>query len=134
MKMRGGCLCGQVRYEAEAEPVFTGVCHCHNCQKYTGSAFSTVVAIPKSGLSISGTLKSYSDRGGSGNAVWRRFCPECGSAVVLDVEIMPDLTLLNVGSLEDASWFTPMHEIFCDSAQPWVKLGGNMQRFPGMPG
>jgi len=25
-------------------------------------------------------------------------------------------------------------EIYCDSAQPWVKLGGNLQRFPKMPG
>ncbi len=29
-KMTGGCLCGQVHYSADAEPVFTGVCHCHN--------------------------------------------------------------------------------------------------------
>lgn len=134
MKMSGGCLCGHVRYEAEAEPVFTGICHCHNCQKYTGSAFSTVVAIPNSVLSIAGTLKSYSDRGSSGKSVWRRFCPECGSAVVFDVEMMPDLTLLNAGSLDDASWVTPTNEIFCDSAQPWVNLGGNMQRFARMPG
>jgi hypothetical protein len=24
-------------------------------------------------------------------------------------------------------------EIFCDSAQPWVELGGDRQRFPKMP-
>jgi hypothetical protein len=25
-------------------------------------------------------------------------------------------------------------EIFCDSAQQWVELGGDRQRFPKMPG
>ena len=41
MKKTGGCLCGQVRYETKAEPMMTGVCHCKNCQKQAGSAFST---------------------------------------------------------------------------------------------
>src|SRR5437868_3149978 len=33
----GGCLCGQVRYSANAEPMFTGACHCKTCQKESGS-------------------------------------------------------------------------------------------------
>jgi hypothetical protein len=32
-EMTGGCLCGQVRYSANTEPAFVGVCHCKNCQK-----------------------------------------------------------------------------------------------------
>ena len=40
MKIEGGCLCGKVRYSADAEPAFVGVCHCKNCQKGTGTAFS----------------------------------------------------------------------------------------------
>jgi len=43
----GGCLCGAVRYESEAEPVLTAVCHCRDCQKQTSSAFSVLVALPK---------------------------------------------------------------------------------------
>jgi hypothetical protein len=31
-KMSGGCLCGQVRYTADAEPMFAGICHCKDCQ------------------------------------------------------------------------------------------------------
>ena len=45
-RMEGGCLCGSVRYSADAEPAFTGVCHCADCQRFSGSAFATVVAIP----------------------------------------------------------------------------------------
>ena len=33
----GGCLCGQVRYTANADPAFTGVCHCTTCQKESGT-------------------------------------------------------------------------------------------------
>ena len=35
-KIEGGCLCGQLRYSTDADPIFTGACHCKNCQKLTG--------------------------------------------------------------------------------------------------
>jgi hypothetical protein len=37
-KMSGGCLCGQVRYSASADPAMVAVCHCRNCQKQAGTA------------------------------------------------------------------------------------------------
>ena len=58
-EMIGGCLCGQVRYSANADPAFVGVCHCKNCQKQTGTAFSVLVGIPKSAMSIQGQLRRF---------------------------------------------------------------------------
>jgi len=55
-EMQGGCLCGQVRYSANAEPALIAVCHCKNCQKQAAGAFSVVTAIPKSALSVQGQL------------------------------------------------------------------------------
>ena len=62
-EMTGGCLCGQVHYSANADPVFVGVCHCKHCQKQTGTAFSVIVGIPKSALSVQGQLKTFHDTG-----------------------------------------------------------------------
>ncbi len=56
-QLTGGCLCGQVRYSANAEPMFAGVCHCRDCQKETGSAFNTVIAVPQAALSIQGPVE-----------------------------------------------------------------------------
>jgi len=133
-KLTGGCLCGVVRYEAEADPLFVGVCHCRNCQKASGTAFATVVGIPEAALSVTGTPKSYQDRGDSGKAMARRFCPECGSSLFDLAEAMPGAVMVLAGTLDDPSWVKPTIEIFCDSAQPWVALGGEMQRFPKMIG
>ena len=48
----GGCLCGAVRYTADADPSSVTVCHCLDCQKFTGSAFSVVIGVPKPAVTI----------------------------------------------------------------------------------
>ena len=133
MKIEGGCLCGKVRYSADVEPTFVGVCHCKNCQKGTGSAFSVVVALPTPALTVQGTLQTFTGRGDSGKATYRRFCPACGSALIDEAELMPNITMIMAGTLDDASWVKPASEIFCDSAQQWVQLGGERRLSPKMP-
>ena len=133
MKIEGGCLCGKVRYSADTEPAFVGVCHCTNCQKETGTAFNVVVAIPQPELSLQGSLKTFRARGDSGKEVHRQFCPECGSTITSAPDALPDAAIIRAGTLDDRSWVKPVMEIFCDSAQPWVSLAGDMQRFPKMP-
>ena len=133
MKIEGGCLCGKVRYSAEADPAFVGVCHCKNCQRFSGTAFASVVGLPKPALKLQGELKTFTDRGDSGKAMLRRFCPECGSSVVDEAEAMPNMVMILIGTLDDASWGKPTMEIYLDSAQPWVSLGGERQRFAKMP-
>ena len=133
-QITGGCLCGKIRYTASADPAFTGVCHCRNCQKQGGTAFSIVVGVPAASLSVQGEMKTYHDKGDSGKAVERRFCPDCGSPIVTEVEVMPGMAILKAGTLDDTSWLKPGMEIYCDSAQSWVHLGGEMKRFAKMPG
>ena len=133
MKIEGGCLCGKVRYSGEAEPIFAGVCHCTNCQKSTGTAFNAVVAVPKPAVSFTGTVSTYEGRGDTGNAVYKAFCPECGSPVAEEAAVMADVVMIPVGTLDDPGAVKPAMQIYCDSAQPWISLGGERHRFPKMP-
>ncbi len=133
-EIKGSCRCGKVSYQSSAEPVFTGVCHCRNCQKQTGSAFNVVVAVPSPSLKISGALTRYDSVGDSGKPTHGGFCPSCGSTITGEADVMPDITMLLAGTLDDPSWVTPTMQIYCDSAQPWVSLGGELQSFPKMPG
>ena len=80
--IEGGCLCGGIRYNSLAEPAIVGVCHCSDCRKFSGSAFSFLVAIQKSALQLRGLLKTYSSFADSGHPISRSFCPECGSSIV----------------------------------------------------
>jgi hypothetical protein len=131
--LTGGCLCGRVRYMLSGEPAFSGLCHCRNCQRYTGSAFEPVVAFPSNSVNIRGELKTYIDTGDSGGQVRRRFCPNCGSGVVAEVDILPGMLLVLAGTLDDPAAFTPAMEIYCGSAQHWVHAGGERPRFEKMP-
>lgn len=130
----GGCLCGKVRYSSAAEPAFVAVCHCKHCQKQGGTAFSVVIALPKSALSVQGPVKSYHDVGDSGQPVLRNFCPECGSPITTDATVVPHLTFLKAGTLDDTSWLDPKTHIYCDSAQHWTPFPESSQKFAKMPG
>ena len=74
----GGCLCGQVRYKVPAQPVDTIICHCKNCQKQAGSAFSVVSFFPRDSLELNGELQTFEDKGTSG----QRFTVASVAAVV----------------------------------------------------
>ena len=101
----GGCACGAIRYECSAHPVFSWNCHCRDCQRASGSAFCPVLYVSKATLTITGKSKYYDVRAESGNQVSRGFCPECGSPVFIQAELVPDLQGLWAASLDDPSQF-----------------------------
>jgi hypothetical protein len=103
MQIEGGCLCGKVRYSADAEPVFVGVCHCTDCQNETGTAFNVVVAIPQPALSLQCAPKTFSARGDRGKEVDRQFCPECGSTITSAPDALPGAAIIRAGTLDDGS-------------------------------
>jgi hypothetical protein len=133
-EIKGSCRCGKVNYTSSAEPVFVGVCHCRTCQKSTGSAYATVVAVPAASITLSGTTKRFDDIGDSGSATHRDFCPECGSTVTQSADVMAGVTMVPLGTLDDPSSVKPAMQIYCDSAIPWAVLAGETQSFAKMPG
>lgn len=122
MSLQGGCLCGRVRYEITADPIFTAICHCRHCQKQSGSAFSVNLIVAQAATHFGGELKSYVDRGEEERRVVRRFCPECGSAIVSELEMMPGVVAIKAGTLDDPSAVAPSAHIWCEHRQPWVEI------------
>jgi hypothetical protein len=128
-QLTGGCLCGAVRYTSTAESVRSVVCHCRDCQKFTGSAFGALAVVPMESLTINGTMKTFISLGGSGKPAHRHFCPECGSSIAEEVANAPGAMVLNIGTLDEPKSITPTREIFCDDALPWLQTIGGMERF-----
>ena len=131
-KIEGGCLCGHIRYTSDVEPLMTVVCHCKNCQKQSGTAYSTNIMMPKGAIDIEGELAQYTDTGDTGNHVYRFFCPNCGSHIVNEADVLDNVSVLKAGSLDDTSWVRPTMQIYCDSAQEWTKLKVQLESHPNM--
>lgn len=129
----GGCLCGAVRYRTEAGPALVGVCHCRDCQRFTGSAFSFLMAVPLAAFHTEGAFKTFAKPGDSGQPIVRRFCPECGSSIAEEAVTRPGLILINGGTFDDPTGFAPSVEIYCDRQLAWARLTAGTERFAAAP-
>jgi hypothetical protein len=119
MSMKGGCLCGAVRYEG-TDPVVTAVCHCKHCQRISGSAYSVNVLFPEAKVRVEGTTQYYLDTGDSGGHLQRHFCPKCGSSLYTKADALPGLTIVKAGTLDDTSAVKPTVQLYCARAQAWA--------------
>ena len=126
----GGCLCGQVRFTIAARPKLQLACHCGNCRKQSGAAFSISALVPKEDFKITGQTKTYLDKGDSGNDLPRVFCPNCGSPLYSEVAVRPDASALKAGTLDNPDWFKPRVNLWTDSALPWVAIDPDCKNFP----
>ncbi len=130
----GGCACGAIRYECSAEPVFSFNCHCLECQRVGGSAFTSLMIVPKADFRlVKGEPKYYASPADSGFFLQRGFCPECGSPVVATEDHRPLLVLVHAGSMDDPSRFEPAADIFAPRAQPWDRMDPELPKIPEMP-
>ena len=128
-KRCGGCECGDIRYEFCCEPLTCYTCHCTDCQTRSGSAFSTAVAIPSDQLGVTqGELSQWDF--GSG---YFKFCDHCGTHLWGVADVLPEFSMIRVGTLDDSACVAPVAHIWADSALPWVELGDKLTRFPGQP-
>ncbi len=131
--MSGGCRCGAVRYDFQAEPMFPGFCHCRACQKTSGAPHVAAFAIPSDALHVTGKLTSYEDKADSGGTVRTDFCPTCGSRLLGGSSNMPGLTVIFATGLDDPSGFKPGMHVFAGSAQAWDPIQDDLPVFAAMP-
>jgi len=129
MTQSGACLCGKVQYKLEGEAMFSVVCHCKNCQKQSGSAFSINMICKQDQIDVTGKLSSYEDRSDAGNQVFRKFCGTCGTPVLSKLTAYPGIIALKVGTLDDSSHVKPSSQVWCDSGQGWLTIDSDMPKF-----
>lgn len=132
----GGCLCQKVRYEFSDQPLMTVNCYCRDCQQATGSPFATVVALPRTAFHLlqgETALGSFTVEASSGREVTREFCKNCGSPLFSKAAMVPDLIFVKAGSLDDASWVSPILNCWTSRKEVWMPLASGIQSFPENP-
>jgi hypothetical protein len=124
------CSCGSLRVGATGEPTAVVACHCLECQRRTGAAFSVGVFFEKAQVRAEGASKVYTRDGQEGRKVRFRFCPECGTTVYWEADFRPDLTGVAFGTFADASFPAPMLSVWEQTRHPWVEFGHDLGHFP----
>lgn len=122
MSRTATCRCGQLRITVRGEPGRVSVCHCHACQKRSGSAFSWQARWPAEQTSIEGEAKTWVKIGDSGASATFSFCPECGTNVFYTNEGLPGQIAVPLGGLAGQDQPAPKFSVYENRMQPWLAL------------
>jgi hypothetical protein len=126
----GGCLCGEIRYECQGEPVVSFICHCTDCQQFTGSVFAAALFFPRGSLSmLSGAPTKFAVTAESGKKVEREFCNKCGASLFEVLQNLPDLISVAAGSLDDKAVFKPARHFWTKSQVATIQVNDDLPKF-----
>ena len=129
--LRGGCLCGNVRYECAADHGAASYCHCDDCKRATGGPYTVGVLARAADLRIlCGQVKGYTTIADSGRKITREFCPNCGAPLFTRAEKLPDSVFLKAGSLDQPELVKPSCQTWTKRAVPWAYIDEELPCFP----
>ena len=110
IERQGGCLCGAVRFRVQGQPLRTGLCHCLDCRKVSGSFFSAFAIWPRSEFEATGEVGTHAGRS---------FCKVCGGRVF---SIRDDEAEIMLGSLDQAPGeLAPEYELWIGRREEWMQ-------------
>ncbi|KPM37334.1 hypothetical protein AK830_g9251 [Neonectria ditissima] len=102
MVFAGSCMCGAIAYKSTSEEAMGALCHCLDCQKWTGGAFTSNAVVDADTFSITkGSPKQYDVTGASGKFNHHFFCGDCGSSLFTKLDIMEGKVVIKAGGLDD---------------------------------
>jgi len=129
--LRGGCLCGAVRYECSGDTEAASYCHCDDCKKATGGPYTVGVLVEAAKLRIiCGRVKGYTTTADSGRKITREFCPSCGSPLFTRAEKCPNLVFLKAGCLDEPELIKPSCQTWTKRAVGWAYIDEKLPCYP----
>ena len=126
--IEGSCLCGGVRYRAEQPAGPMAHCHCQQCRKAHGAAFSTILPVEKKGFRwTQGQSRLAYFESSPGKRRW--FCGRCGSQLI-STRTSDDATLLlRAGCIDRGHGAGGVAHGWVDSMAPWYRIKDELPQF-----
>lgn len=132
-KIKGGCLCGSVRYESTAKPIMTRACWCRTCQHLASGNSTVNMVFATEAVSITGELGDFESTADSGNKMHRKFCPKCGVHLFSQAEVRPHILIIRAGTLDNPKDVKIDALIWTSSAPVWAYLDPSIPHFEKQP-
>ena len=125
----GGCLCGQLRWRATAEPVNVRVCHCRNCQRATGGPFFARAVFLAGDIERAGETTRWP----TSERLERLSCARCGTPVFAEPKDPPARIGAALATLDDPGALAPQAHIWVSERLAWALIDDELPRFEKGP-
>jgi hypothetical protein len=112
----GGCLCGQVRWRATAEPANVRICHCRNCQRAVGGPFFARAMFLANDVEREGETLSWP----TSERVDRFACARCGTPIFAGPKDPPARLAVSLATLDDPGAIAPEMHIWVSEKLGWL--------------
>ena len=131
--LKGGCLCGSVKYEVTGEPRRFFHCHCSRCRKVTGAGHASNMFFQPAALRwLSGEEQVRTFKVPEAKRFTNSFCVTCGSRLPRQAKDS-DVVLIPAGSLDDEAPIKPQARIFAGSRVSWSCSDDVLPVYPDLP-
>ena len=129
--LTGNCLCNAVNFHLPDEFLYAFYCHCSECRRFSGSAFSVAGGISREKLIVTNGeehIKYYRKRDVANLA----FCEMCGSSLFSD-NFKRGLIHIRYGALKEEPSLKPQAHMHVASKLPWYEITDDLPQFKTIP-
>lgn len=122
MTLRGGCLCGAVRYTLHEPAEGVVACHCSQCRRWSGHVWAGLEA---GRVDIEGPVTWYR----SSETAERGFCPACGSSLFWRSDATGD-TEISAGTLDPPTAMRLLRHVWVGDKGDYHDIADGRPQFP----
>jgi len=131
-KVKGGCLCGKVRFAVDNWFEQLYLCHCSQCRKITGSAFAAILLTQPDRLEWLAGEDNITRYEYPGRNFIKVFCRDCGSGLPY-LNQQGTMLVVPAGGLDEEPQTKAQANIFCAEQPAWSEQGLAAESFATYP-
>ena len=132
MNLIASCNCGKLQILVSKPPVIQLVCHCIECQVFSGAAFVEGVFFRKDSCHIKGSSRVESMAEGTGSDKHHHFCSLCDTPLYVQIEALNGAIAIAAERLDPFEFAAEVHLWTSQKAQG-VEIPATSLQSPGAP-
>jgi hypothetical protein len=122
LPLRGGCLCGAVRFELDTHPTQAGYCHCTRCQRRTGTGASPQARVDGRRFRLTSGTESLRAWRHPDGGFEKCFCAVCGAHLFSRNPDEPTQMSIRMAAFDSDPGVRPSWRSFVAYAASWEPI------------
>lgn len=121
----GRCLCGNIKFETNSEPIWTALCHCESCRRACSAPLVAWMSFKDFSVKWLGQRTFYKS---SENGT-RGFCGQCGTQMSFVSARWKDQIHLYATSLNNPESYEPSLHCYYSEKLNWLSVNEDLPKF-----